>query len=59
MPKKLGRTRAVKVKRKNVHMEKIVESFELYGKEYRLETGELMDLMRVHPSLHFAVKQKF
>ena len=41
MPKKLGRTRAVKVKRKNVHMEKIVESFELYGKEYRLETGEL------------------
>ena len=24
-----------------MHMEKIVESFELYGKQYRLETGEL------------------
>ncbi len=28
-------------KRKNSSMEKIVESFELYGKNYRLETGEL------------------
>lgn len=41
MPKKLACTTARKAKRKNVLMEKIVESFELYGKHYRLETGEL------------------
>lgn len=40
-PKKLARTTARKAKRKKVTMEKIVESFELYGKQYRLETGEL------------------
>ena len=40
-PKKLVRTRAHKAKRKKETMEKIVESFELYGKQYRLETGEL------------------
>ncbi len=39
--KKLGGNRAGEAKRKKKHMEKIVESFELYGKEYRLETGEL------------------
>ena len=33
--------RAHEAKRKNITMEKIVESFELYGKKYRIETGEL------------------
>ena len=40
-PKKLMRNRAHEAKRKKVYMEKIVESFELYGKQYRFETGEL------------------
>lgn len=35
------RNEAHEVKRKNETMTKIVESFELYGKQYRLETGEL------------------
>ena len=40
-PKKLRRNRAHEAKRKKETHGKIVESFELYGKQYRFETGEL------------------
>lgn len=41
MPKKFGYSGVPKKEEKERIMEKIVESFELYGKQYRLETGEL------------------
>ena len=31
----------MRLRERKKHMEKIVESFELYGKQYRFETGEL------------------